>query len=174
MIAAQQHRTPKPDRSTRHRRQIEFWKMSLSLSVGIASSPSHARFQPIIHDDLREVDLNYHVPVFHRLDRTSLPGALIRSLRLRPSAQKVYILHKKPSNRPMPCGVVASRRTATRVTCGALSRHQKFFCKSVFHTKATPFMGRTIFGQVFVREGITNFQNPKVPPTGGQRVANDF
>src|SRR5215831_8893164 len=36
-------------------------------------------------------------PVFHRLDRTSLPGALIRSARRGPCAQKVYILHKKPS-----------------------------------------------------------------------------
>jgi hypothetical protein len=50
------------------------------------------------------------------------------------------------------------------------SRHQKFFCKNVFHTKATPFMGRTIFGQVFVRGGISNFQNPKVPPTGGSHL----
>jgi hypothetical protein len=33
---------------------------------------------------------------------------------------------------------------------------------------ATPFMGRTIFGQVFGRGGITNFQNPKVPLTGGR------
>src|SRR6516165_2837558 len=30
-----------------------------------------------------------------------------------------------------------------------LSRHQKFFCKNVFHTKATPLWDRTIFGQVF-------------------------
>ena len=31
----------------------------------------------------------------------------------------------------------------------------KFFCKNVFYTKATPFMGRTIFGQVFVRGGMS-------------------
>jgi len=48
------------------------------------------------------------------------------------------------------------------------SSRPKFFCKNVFHTKATPFMGRTIFGQVFVRGGMSNFQNPKVPPTGGR------
>jgi hypothetical protein len=51
---------------------------------------------------------------------------------------------------------------------------KKFFCKNVFHTKATPFMGRTIFGQVFVRGGMIKFSKWKVPPTGGERVANDF
>ena len=35
-------------------------------------------------------------------------------------------------------------------------------------------MGRTIFGQVFVRGGMSNFQNPKVPPTGGQARRNSF
>jgi hypothetical protein len=45
--------------------------------------------------------------------------------------------------------------------------------QNVFHTKATPFMGRTIFEQVFGRGGMSNFQNPKVP-LGVQRVANDF
>jgi hypothetical protein len=43
----------------------------------------------------------------------------------------------------------------TSADSGMLSRHQKFFCKNVFHTKATPFMGRTIFGQVFVRGDMT-------------------
>ena len=31
-------------------------------------------------------------------------------------------------------------------------------------------MGRTIFGQVFVKEGMSNFQNSRVPPTGGSRL----
>ena len=31
-------------------------------------------------------------------------------------------------------------------------------------------MGRTIFGQVFVRGGMSNFQNPKVPPPGGSHL----
>ena len=29
-----------------------------------------------------------------------------------------------------------------------------------------PFWGRTVFGQVFGRGGMSNFQNPKVPPGG--------
>jgi hypothetical protein len=32
---------------------------------------------------------------------------------------------------------------------------ENFFSKTVSVRKATPFMGRTIFGQVFVREGMT-------------------
>jgi hypothetical protein len=31
-------------------------------------------------------------------------------------------------------------------------------------------MGRTIFEQVFVRGGMSNFQNPRVPPTGGSHL----
>jgi hypothetical protein len=42
-----------------------------------------------------------------------------------------------------------------------------FFCKNVFHTKATPFMGRTIFGQVFVRGGMTEISKMKSPPYRG-------
>jgi hypothetical protein len=61
-------------------------------------------------------------------------------------------------------------RAGVSAASGILSRHQKFFCKNVFHTKATAFMGRTIFEQVFVREGMSNFQNPKVPPTGGSHL----
>src|SRR5207245_9242946 len=64
----------------------------------------------------------------------------------------------------------AALRAGASADSGILSRHQKFFCKNVFHTKATPFMGRTIFGQVFVRGGMSNFQNPKVPPTGGSHL----
>src|SRR5262249_33053010 len=52
-----------------------------------------------------------------------------------------------------------------------LSRHQKIFCKSVFHTKATPLWDGTIFGQGFGRGVISNFQNQKVPPTGGSSAS---
>jgi hypothetical protein len=49
---------------------------------------------------------------------------------------------------------------------------KKFFCKNVFHTKATPLWDGTIFGQVFGRGGMTEISKRKVPPTGGvQRVA---
>ncbi len=44
---------------------------------------------------------------------------------------------------------------------------KKFFCKNAFHRKATPFLGQTVFGQVFGRGGMSNFQNPKVPPCRG-------
>src|SRR6516164_8763411 len=60
----------------------------------------------------------------------------------------------------------ATLRAGASADSGILSRHQKFFCKNVFHTKATPFTGRTIFGQVFVTEGMTKFSKWKVPPTG--------
>jgi hypothetical protein len=32
---------------------------------------------------------------------------------------------------------------------------ENFFAKASFVRKATPFMGRTIFGQIFVRGGMT-------------------
>jgi hypothetical protein len=62
--------------------------------------------------------------------------------------------------RPTASGVRPSiecfRRTAASAPPAGISPGtKKFFCKNVFHTKATPFMGRTIFGQVFVREGMT-------------------
>jgi hypothetical protein len=62
----------------------------------------------------------------------------------------------------------------TSADSGILSRHQKFFCKNVFHTKATPFMGRTIFGQVFVRGGMTEISKTKVPLPGVKRAAAAF
>jgi hypothetical protein len=60
---------------------------------------------------------------------------------------------------------------ATSADSGISPKHQKFFCKNVFHTKVTPLWGRTIFGQVFVRGRMSNFQNPKVPPPGGSSAS---
>src|SRR6516164_6277712 len=49
-----------------------------------------------------------------------------------------------------------------------LSRHQKFFCKNVFHRKAYPlYRDGTIFGQVFVRGGMIKISKWKVPPYRG-------
>src|SRR5262249_14745845 len=45
-----------------------------------------------------------------------------------------------------------------------------FFAKTSFTQRLPPLMGRTIFGQVFVRGGVSNFQNPKLPPTGGSHL----
>src|SRR5262249_29990628 len=49
---------------------------------------------------------------------------------------------------------------ASRSTCEVrarrqrnLSRHQKFFCKNVFHTKATPFIGQNHFWTGFWERG---------------------
>jgi hypothetical protein len=44
-----------------------------------------------------------------------------------------------------------------------------FFCTHAFHRKATLFSRQTVFGQVFGRGGMSKFQNPTVPPTGGPR-----
>jgi len=53
--------------------------------------------------------------------------------------------------------------------CRQISPGTKIFLQNVFHTKATPLFGaETIFGQVFVRGGMTKFSKWKVPPTGGQ------
>jgi hypothetical protein len=52
-----------------------------------------------------------------------------------------------------------------------LSRHQKFFCKNVFHRKVYPlYRDGTIFGQVFVRGGMTKIGKSPLP--GGQARRN--
>jgi hypothetical protein len=44
----------------------------------------------------------------------------------------------------------------------------KFFLQKRLPQKGYPLSGaETVFGQVFGRGGISNFQNPKIPPTGG-------
>ena len=40
-----------------------------------------------------------------------------------------------------------------RAASGILSHTKKFFCKSVFHTKATPFMGQNHFWTGFWQRG---------------------
>src|SRR5262249_33805868 len=49
----------------------------------------------------------------------------------------------------------ASSRIADACAWPGLTRDAGFFAKASFTQKATPFIGRTIFGQVFVREGMT-------------------
>ena len=47
----------------------------------------------------------------------------------------------------------AALRAGASADSGILSRHQKFFCKNVFHTKATPFLGRKPFLDRLLGEG---------------------
>jgi hypothetical protein len=62
-----------------------------------------------------------------------------------------------------------------RVTAADRKRRQRnllphlkiFFAKTPSTEKATPFLGQTVFGQVFGRGGMSNFQNPTVPPYRG-------
>ena len=54
-----------------------------------------------------------------------------------------------------------------RIASGISPGTKKFFCKNVFHTKATPLWDRTIFGQVFVRGAMNKISKWKVPPTRG-------
>src|SRR6516165_3847652 len=69
----------------------------------------------------------------------------------------------------------AALRAGASADSGILSRNCKFFSKTSFVRKATPFWGaETIFGQVFGRGGMSEIPKTKVPPTGAQRVANDF
>src|SRR6516164_7575103 len=60
------------------------------------------------------------------------------------------LAQRKPSDQRSLYRSLGARRERN------LSRHQKIFCKNVFHTKATPlYAGRTIFGQVFGRGAVT-------------------
>src|SRR6516225_10715969 len=49
------------------------------------------------------------------------------------------LAQRKPSDQRSLHRSLSARRERN------LSRHQKFFCKNVFHTKATPFMGQNHF-----------------------------
>ena len=54
-----------------------------------------------------------------------------------------------------------------------LLKHLKFFFAKTPSTKRLPPLGGgIIFGQVFGGGGMSNFQNPKVPPTGGPTRRN--
>jgi hypothetical protein len=47
--------------------------------------------------------------------------------------------------------------------------HLKIFLQKRLPQKGYPLSGaETVFGQVFGRGGMSNFQNPKVPPPGGR------
>jgi hypothetical protein len=46
---------------------------------------------------------------------------------------------------------VFPKNRCERAASGISPGTKKFFCKSVFHTKATPLWDGTIFGQVFGR-----------------------
>src|SRR5262249_7667090 len=62
---------------------------------------------------------------------------------------------------------VFPKNRCERAASGISPGTKNFFCKKVFHTKATPLWDRTIFGQVFGRGGMIKFSKWKVPPTGG-------
>src|SRR5215467_2177738 len=49
----------------------------------------------------------------------------------------------------------------------SLPAPKNFFAKTSFTHRLPPLWDRTIFGQVFVRGGMTKFSKWKVPPTGG-------
>jgi hypothetical protein len=62
----------------------------------------------------------------------------------------------------------AALRAGASADSGILSRTKNFFAKTSFTQRLPPLWAETIFGQVFVRGGMSNFQNPRVPPTGGR------
>ena len=63
-------------------------------------------------------------------------------------------------------GKMFPKNRSERAASGISPDTKNFFCKNVFHTKATPLWDRTIFGQIIVRGGMIKFSKWKVPPTG--------
>src|SRR5262245_28980864 len=59
------------------------------------------------------------------------------------------------------------RHRASAPPAESLPAQKNFFAKTSFTRKAPPLSGRTIFGQVFVRGGMTN-SKWNVPLPGGQ------
>src|SRR5215475_16100349 len=77
----------------------------------------------------------------------------------------------------MPCRMGARyecfRRTdASAPPAESLPTPKNFFAKTSFTQRLPPLCGRTIFGQVFVRGGMTKFSKWKVPLPGGQARRN--
>src|SRR5262249_45193343 len=62
---------------------------------------------------------------------------------------------------------VFPKNRCERAASGISPGTKKFFCKGVPHTKATPLWDGTIFGQVFVRGGMTKISKWKAPLPGG-------
>jgi hypothetical protein len=86
--------------------------------------------------------------------------------------KKGFIVSKPGSRVTLPS--TATLRATTDVVGGiaalsTMARHEKFFfAKTPSAEGLPPFWAETVFGQVFGRGGMSNFQNPKVPPTGGR------
>src|SRR6516162_6681523 len=72
----------------------------------------------------------------------------------------------RPSVRVFP------KNRCERAASGILSHTKKFFAKASFTQRLPPLWDRTIFGQVFVRGGMTEFSKWKVPLPGGQARRN--
>src|SRR5262249_61431949 len=95
--------------------------------------------QQVLGADLNRSELGRHGPVPFG-GRDPAQCLIQHSAASGPAFTRVF-----PKNR--------CERAASEISAGT----KKFFCKSVFHTKATPLWDRTIFGQVFVRGGMTKF-----------------
>jgi len=66
------------------------------------------------------------------------------------------------------------RRTdASAPPAESLLAPKNFFAKASFTQRLPPLWDGTIFGQVFVRGGMTKFSKWKVPPTGGSSAPAD-
>src|SRR5262249_2113863 len=67
----------------------------------------------------------------------------------------------------------AALRAGASAASGISPGTKKFFCKSVFHTKATPFMRAEPFLGKFLGEGPRlKSQNGKSPRPGGERATS--
>ena len=83
------------------------------------------------------------------------------------------------SNRP---ALIIKPLGHKRVTAAERKRRQRnllphlnIFLQKRLPQKGYPLSGaETVFGQVFGRGGMSNFQNPKVPPTGGSARASNI
>src|SRR6516225_7870902 len=65
------------------------------------------------------------------------------------------------------------RTDASAPPAESLPAPKNFFAKTSFTQRLPPLWDRTIFGQVFVRGGMTKFSKWKVPPTGGGQARRD-
>ena len=61
----------------------------------------------------------------------------------------------------------AALRAGASADSGISPGTKNFFAKTSFTQRLPPLWGRTIFGQVFVRGGMSNFQKSKSPPYRG-------
>ena len=146
-------------------------RRAIVARIGVAplSCRSKARSGPAFGRSLRD-HANDAQPGDRGVSRTERRRRVVLRCRRARTGSAALMRHPPRS----PAGTMGRER----VTAAERKRrqrnflpHLKIFLQKRLPQKGYPLSGaETVFGQVFGRGGMSNFQNPKVPPTGGSHL----